>query len=77
MRITHRGDEAQVIQRLDEMDVAVAAQVAAHRFLNVGVRVDGKDDLDVGAPADRRQRPADLVESVAEVLPPVRGDQDQ
>ena len=70
--------EIQNLQRLDDVDALLAAQNFVGSLAHHGVHVDGIDGLNVGMlvhhPPDR---PEHVLHGLAQILPPVGGNQDQ
>ena len=75
VRAAHEVDEGDVVQRRQQVHVRGTAQDAAHRLLHVGVEVYRVHDLDVASRSELRQRPADVLEPLAEALAAVPGDE--
>src|SRR5204862_982161 len=64
----HQMNERDVVDRLDEVNAIAAAEDAADRLLDIGIEMDGIDDLDVVVERQLRERFADVANRTAETL---------
>ena len=76
MAAVHEPDQLRVGERLDEVNPITVAQDPVHRLAHVGVQVDGVDHLHVVEALHHvQQGVTNVLEGLAEALPPVTGDQ--
>lgn len=72
----HEVDEGDIVEGFDEGDAIDALEAAVDDGADVGVGVDGVDDLNVATGGNIEQGGTDAFEAVAEALAAVGGDED-
>ena len=75
--MAHEVHEGHVGEGFDQEDIGNAAEDAVYGTEHVGIGVDGVHDLDVAALGEFSQGVADAIETGAETLAPVGGDEDE
>ena len=76
MRAAHQPDEMLIVLRRHQVNVRLVRQHAIHRCLDLRIQVHRVDKLHIGVAQGKvGEGLADVAETIAEILPPMAGDQ--